>query len=58
MLSPSNTERRIGKKGHAVVAEGAIEFWECDRQGKLQCFGPRGRLGKSRFCSQFPKIGD
>jgi Uma2 family endonuclease len=59
VLSPSNTGTEIRKKRLAVFAEGAIEFWECDRQGKLQFFSPRGRLGRSRFCPQFPrKIGN
>ena len=59
VLSPGNTVGEIRKKREAVFAEGAIEFWVCDRQGKLQFFSPRGRLGKSRFCPQFPaKIGD
>ena len=59
VLSPSNTATEIRKKRQAVFAEGAIEFWECNRQGKLLFFGPRGRLGKSRLCPQFPAtIGD
>ncbi|MEI8043686.1 MAG: Uma2 family endonuclease [Verrucomicrobiota bacterium] len=54
VLSPSNTEMEIRKKRQALFAQGAVEFWVCDRQGKLQFFSPRGRLGKSRFCPQFP----
>ena len=54
VLSPSNAEAEIRKKRQAVIAEGAVEFWVCDRQGNLQFFGPRGRVVKSRFCPAFP----
>ena len=54
VLSPSNTEAEIRKKRRAVFAEGAVEFWVCDRQGNLQFFGPRGRVVKSWFCPAFP----
>ena len=54
VLSPSNTEAEIRRKRRAVFAEGAVEFWVCDRQGNLQFFGPRGRVVKSWFCPAFP----
>jgi Uma2 family endonuclease len=54
VLSESNTSDEIGKKRAAVFAEGAIEFWVCDRKGKLQFFGPAGLLSGSQFCPQFP----
>jgi Uma2 family endonuclease len=59
VLSACNTSAEIRRKRLAVFAQGAIEFWLCDREGKLQFFSPRARLAKSRFCPQFPaKIGD
>ncbi len=54
VLSPSNSEDEIRNKRNAVFAKGASEFWVCDRTGKLQFFGRRGILSKSRLCPQFP----
>ena len=54
VLSPSNSELEIRNKRTAVFAQGASEFWVCDQTGKLQFFGPRGRLAKSRRCPEFP----
>jgi len=54
VLSPSNTSDEIRNKRNAVFTRGAAEFWVCDRKGKLEFFGPRGRLTRSRLCPQFP----
>jgi Uma2 family endonuclease len=54
VLSPSNSEDEIRNKRNAVFAKGAIEFWVCDRAGKIQFFGRRGVLTKSRLCPEFP----
>src|SRR5579862_243048 len=54
VLSPSNTDDEIRGKRNAVFARGALEFWVCDRAGKLQFFGRRGNLPQSRFCPKFP----
>ncbi len=54
VLSPSNSEAEIRNKKTAIFAKGAFEFWICDREGKLQFFGRRGPLSKSRLCPNFP----
>ncbi len=54
VLSPSNVGSEILRKRRAVSARGAQEFWVCDRHGKLQFFGRRGALTKSRLCPDFP----
>src|SRR5258707_246775 len=54
VLSPSNAGVEIRPKRDAVFAMGAEEFWVCDQKGKIQFFGPRGRLVKSKLCPKFP----
>jgi Uma2 family endonuclease len=54
VLSPSNAGDEIRRKRLAVFARGAQEFWLCDPKGKLEFFGSRGRLTKSRLCPGFP----
>jgi Uma2 family endonuclease len=54
VLSPSNTDDEISNKRNAVFAKGALEFWICDRAGKLQFFGQAGNLTQSRLCPKFP----
>src|SRR5574340_773640 len=43
VLSPSNVSEEIRNKRDAVFARGTREFWVCDRQGRLEFFGPRRR---------------
>lgn len=54
VLSPSNLETEIRNKRITVFGRGACEFWVCDRAGKVEFFGSRGRLTKSRLCPDFP----
>lgn len=54
VLSPSNSGDEIRNKRKAVFAEGALEFWVCDQNGKIQFFGRRSKLAKSRLCPEFP----
>jgi Uma2 family endonuclease len=54
VLSPSNFEEEIRTKRNAVFAKGAVEFWICDQAGKIQFFGRRSQLAKSRLCPKFP----
>ena len=55
VLSASNSDEEIRSKRLAVFAKGACEFWVCDRTGRVQFFGRRGRLTKSRLCPAFPE---
>ena len=55
VLSPSNAEAEILKKRTAVFALGAAEFWLCSTKGRLEFFGPNGRISKSRLCPKFPR---
>jgi len=54
VLSPANSEAEIRNKRAAVFAKGASEFWVCDQAGRIQFFGRRGKLSKSRLCPEFP----
>ena len=54
VLSPSNTDDQIRWKRNALLARGALEFWLCDREGRMQFYGPRRRMAKSRLCPTFP----
>jgi Uma2 family endonuclease len=54
VLSPSNAAEEIRKKREAVFAQGASEFWVCDRQGGLEFFGPEGPVARSALCPKFP----
>ena len=54
VLSPSNSSEEIRSKRNAVFAKGASEFWVCDQAGRIQFFGKRGELTKSRLCPEFP----
>lgn len=55
VLSPSNSGEEIREKRKAVFAQGALEFWVCDKTGGIQFFGGSGKLTKSRLCPEFPK---
>lgn len=54
VLSPSNLDEEINKKREAVFAQGAKEFWTCDKQGKLQFFDSKGKIENSRLAPDFP----
>jgi Uma2 family endonuclease len=55
VLLPSNSAPEISRKRQAVFDKGALEFWVCDQQGRLQFFGPRRRLARSKLCPDFPR---
>jgi len=54
VLSPSNAREEIHGKRDAVFALGALEFWVCDRKGRIEFFDSRGKIGQSRLCPEFP----
>ena len=54
VLSPSNSVEEIRNKREAVFALGALEFWVCDKNGRLEFFDIRGSVTKSRLCPEFP----
>ena len=54
VLSASNSGEEIRNKRSAVFAKGALEFWVCDQAGRIQFFGRRSQLTKSRLCPEFP----
>jgi Uma2 family endonuclease len=54
VLSPSNSGDEIQTKREAIFKKGAQEFWVCGQNGKLEFFGRRGRITKSRLCREFP----
>jgi Uma2 family endonuclease len=53
VLSPSNTGEEIRLKREAVLALGALEFWVCDRQGRMEFFDPSGPITQSVLCPNF-----
>ena len=54
VLSPSNSTDEIRNKREAVFALGALEFWVCDKKGRVEFFDVRGLVAKSRLCPEFP----
>lgn len=58
VISPSNTAAEIEEKRQLYFESGAIEFWSCDKDGKMKFFDtPKGeRIENSKVCPDFPRI--
>jgi Uma2 family endonuclease len=54
IISKSNTRREIDEKKRLYLEAGALEVWRCERDGKMNFFGPDGPLPASRICPDFP----
>ena len=54
ILSPANTRKEIDEKKRLYFEAGALEFWRCDRNGKMAFFDANGTLPRSRLCPDFP----
>lgn len=54
VLSPSNSGKEILNKRKAAFDCGAMEFWVCNEKGRIEFFGPRGRITRSRLCPKMP----
>ena len=52
--SPSNSRSEIAAKGRLYLDAGALEFWNCDKDGQITFFDTNGPLTFSRLCPQFP----
>lgn len=52
--SPSNTAREIAMKRRLYLQKGAVEFWYCDKNGKVTFFNADGPLAQSALCPEFP----
>ena len=54
VLSPSNTVKEMLCKKDLYLAAGALEYWLCDREGRLRFFNVSGEMPKSKFAPKFP----
>ena len=54
ILSPSNTVAEMEEKQALYFAEGAQEFWICDRQGNMLFYDCGQNIPYSRIFSAFP----
>jgi Uma2 family endonuclease len=54
VASPDHTRARFLKKASLYFAAGAVEVWLCDRDGRMEFFGPEGNLAASALCPGFP----
>jgi Uma2 family endonuclease len=54
VISPSNTVKEMLYKKDLYLAAGALEYWLCDREGRLRFFNVSGELSKSKLAPKFP----
>lgn len=55
ILSKGNTRREIEEKKRFYFEAGALEFWRCELDGKMNFFSPEGQLPASKLCPNFPQ---
>ncbi len=55
ILSKTNTRREIEEKKRLYFEAGALEFWRCELDGKMNFFSPEGQMPASRLCPKFPQ---
>jgi Uma2 family endonuclease len=56
VLSESNTEAEMMHKRALFCAAGAVEYWLCDRAGRMRFFTAQAELARSVFCPEFPAV--
>jgi Uma2 family endonuclease len=54
VLSPSNTVKEMLYKKDLYFAAGAIEYWLCDKTGRMTFFNAGGELAESILVPKFP----
>jgi Uma2 family endonuclease len=54
VLSPSNTMKEMLYKKDLYFAAGALEYWLCDKAGRMRFFNVSGELEKSKLVPKFP----
>jgi Uma2 family endonuclease len=54
VLSPCNTPDEIDFRKRLFFERGAVEFWVCDLEGKMQFFDAAGQISSSQLCPEFP----
>jgi Uma2 family endonuclease len=52
--SESNTAQELNRKRRLYLANGALEFWYCDKQGNLTFYDSHGQIPASSLCPNFP----
>ena len=55
VVSASNTQRELLDKRLFYFGKGALEFWRCDREGKIRFFDPASEIKGSKLAPDFPK---
>jgi Uma2 family endonuclease len=56
VTSPSNTPEQMAAKRDLYFGAGAVEYWLCDREGRMRFFAPGGELERSGLCPEFPQV--
>lgn len=54
VMSPANSDAEMMHKRDLYLGAGAVEFWLCREDGKLQFFNATGGLAASVLCPGFP----
>jgi Uma2 family endonuclease len=54
VISSSNTVKEMLYKKDLYFAAGAIEYWLCDKEGRLRFFNASGEIAKSKLVPKFP----
>jgi len=54
VLSPSNTVEEMFYKKDLYLAAGALEYWLCDKDGRMRFFNASGELPNSKLAPKFP----
>jgi Uma2 family endonuclease len=54
VMSPSNTVKEMLYKKDLYLAAGALEYWLCDKEGRLRFFNASSELSKSKLAPKFP----
>jgi len=52
--SESNTTEETERKHKLYFKQGALEFWYCDKDGRISFFGSKGPMTVSDLCAEFP----
>ncbi len=54
VLSPSKSADEINYRKRLFFERGAVEFWVCDAQGRMQFYDASGLIPHSNLCPGFP----
>lgn len=52
--SPANSDAEVMEKRDLLLEKGAVEFWLCDRAGRMTFYHGEDRVDRSVLCPAFP----